>query len=77
MRGRRGGEIRGQLEGSSGERVRVWGGAGYCMYEGRVGEEESRSNKRAEEAALSFIITLLIYSQRGRSALWLSIRMLW
>lgn len=50
------------------------------MYEGRAGEEESRSNKRAEEAALSFIITLLIYSQRGRSALsalWLSIRMLW
>lgn len=39
------------------------------MYEGRVGEEESRSNKRAEEAALIYYYTADLQSAWKVSAL--------
>lgn len=70
---RRGGKIRGQLEGSEGGQK----GSAVCMMQSGGGEQEQQ---KGEEAALSFIITVLIYSQPGRSAihyLQLSMGVLW
>lgn len=41
-------------------------GSAVCMRESGGGEQEQQ---KGEEAALSFIITVLIYSQPGRSAI--------
>lgn len=71
---RRGGKIRGQLEGSEGGGQK---GSAVCMMQSGGGEQEQQ---KGEEAALSFIITVLIYSQPGRSAihyLQLSMGVLW
>lgn len=72
---RRGGKIRGQLEGSEGGGGQK--GSAVCMMQSGGGEQEQQ---KGEEAALSFIITVLIYSQPGRSAihyLQLSMGVLW
>ena len=52
-------------------------GSAVCMMQSGGGEQEQQ---KGEEAALSFIITVLIYSQPGRSAihyLQLSMGVLW
>lgn len=61
-----GGEFRGQLEGSRGVGVRGEGGSAVCIRQSGGGEQEQQ---KGEEAALSFIITVLIYSRPRRSAI--------